>query len=250
MQCFLKQSGFIRYFKPDSNNGHEAGYTNDTWETELPPPSESTIISRFAVYHYADRPDVAKERQALDNAITDYVRVLQEDESLDPASVSSLLEEMGHEAELVYWLDQFVPTAFCRVLLSEIANAFPDTYYLAQQGGRLSEAMFLMRHPVFARAQVMGWHFCSTPALQKAFERAAFSSSEFNALNNALNEGSKLEDLVSYPSLIPDIGINQEDYDAASEACFSLLQKEINPESEPQIDKEPLIEKPWWKFWG
>lgn len=224
-------------------NGHEVGYANDPWELGIPlPNSEHLIISRFAVYHYTDRPDVSAGRQNLDDAIMDYVESLQEDANLDPTDVSDVLVNKGYHEDLVYWLDHFIPLAFGRIMLMDIGIRFPDTYFLAHEGGRLSGSLELIRNPAFARAHAMGWHFRASADYHNAFERAAVSSAEFNALNNALHKGSKPEELTAQPPLIPDISVNQEDYWRAMELYLAQYQSK-------QEMVRPTKKKAWWQFW-
>ncbi len=239
----LSQNGEGGWRRQLEIDGHAAGHVDEDWPLNvLAPSSGQVIISRFAVYHYVNCPETAAERQALDDAITDYVRALQEDPALDPTSMQQVLVERRHLAEHAYWIDRFVPSAFARVLLADTGVSFSDTYRLAQRGGRLSKPLELMRNPVFARAQALGWR--SSADYPDGFKRSALCSAELDALNNALHAGSKPEDLSTLPPLIPDQGASQDDVAKATEAYLAEYQGERDTPAPPRAKKSS-----WWQFW-
>lgn len=234
------QGGWKRQLEID---GHSASYVDEDWRLDPPLPNPgNVIISRFAVYHYADQPDIAAERQALDDAITAYVQALQENSTLDPTAVAHVLVEKGHRAEIAHWIDHFAPLAFGRVVLVNIGVSFPNTYLLAQRGGHLSTPRELMRNPVFARARALGWHFRASTDYHDGFERAALCSAEFNALNNALHAGSKPENLTALPPIIPGLGVSHADVAQATETYLAQRQAERGT-------PVPTTQKSWWQFW-
>lgn len=89
----------------------------------------------------------------------------------------------GVEPWLAERLLAFLPMAYARRMLSDVS--FPDA--LVMPSGRLS----LSAEPVFAAALSR-----AERADRGEFERIALRSSEVNAVNNALNAGSKLSDLM------------------------------------------------------
>lgn len=84
----------------------------------------------------------------------------------------------------------FVPIAFGRVLLKETGVTCPGIYRLRTASGLVPRRF--MTHPVFAAATAVA----KTGIDQETLLAVAGRSAEFKAANNALNDGSRPENLL------------------------------------------------------
>lgn len=100
-------------------------------------------------------------------------------------------------AELV----EFMPLAFGRVLLEDVGVQLPEHYIRMDKGGIRH---LLADEPVYCEAVA-----AAREALQSdeaAFVAVAARSSELRAVNRALHEGSKLDDVFLSPPAIGPLG--------------------------------------------
>lgn len=112
---------------------------------------------------------------------------------------------------------RFVPLAFARVILGDVP--LPDTYIRLLPDGSQQEHA-LRDEEFFTAATALAPQITSELG-NDAFTAIVCLSSEFDAVNQALNAGSAPHDLIMSPPVI-------EWSDALNEP--------------PQ--------RPWWKFWG
>ena len=76
--------------------------------------------------------------------------------------------------------------------------------------------------------------------LLEAVKNVALTSSEVNVINDALNAGSKPENLQLFPAVIPDPGTSDDAIQRAMEQLVGRAEQEY-----AAIKKA----KPWWRFW-
>jgi len=114
---------------------------------------------------------------------------------------------------------RFVPLAFAREILSGSGVAFDDTYIRVRADGSKEEHP-LSGEPFFREAAGMASQIMAEVG-SDAFTAIICLSSEFDAVNQALNAGASPEYLVASPPLVewPDLPPAQQ-------------------------------QRPWWKFWG
>jgi hypothetical protein len=91
----------------------------------------------------------------------------------------------------------FVPLAFGRVLVATLPVTFPETAILVEGGSR--REVRLADEPIFAEAAA---HARKGALTRDQFGALALRSAEINALNKALNAGSKPEDLAFSPPVV------------------------------------------------
>ncbi len=128
---------------------------------------------------------------------------------------AGLSKEQAHDAI------RFMPLAFGRDVLAGIGVDFSDTYIRIVDSQQEERA--LNDEPFYREALALA-PVVATEVGFDVFNSLAMQSSEFQALNSALNAGAEVENLVASPPVV------MCDYAAAAPA------------------KEE--EKPWWKFWG
>jgi hypothetical protein len=114
---------------------------------------------------------------------------------------------------------RFVPLAFAREILSGSGVTLDDTYIRVRPDGTKEEHP-LSGEPFFREAATMAPQIHAELG-SDAFTAIVCLSSEFDAVNQALNAGASPEYLVASPPLIEW------------------------PDSQPDQQQ-----RPWWKFWG
>ena len=102
---------------------------------------------------------------------------------------------IGDNAYLAY---MFTQAAWGRVLLADLGIAFSDDFYCINANGDVIESGALSNEPHFVAASRIGARL----RYNEGFKRLAATSADFNTVNQALNDGSRPEDLRSAPLMI------------------------------------------------
>jgi hypothetical protein len=103
-----------------------------------------------------------------------------------------LLEAQTHDSTLAKALYCFIPIAYCRLFIPELR--YPDTFVVVDKG-----SFPFAKEPVFLAVQKAASERLAQPeAAEKAMNILA-RSSDFDAINQALNNGSSLKDLEPGP---------------------------------------------------
>jgi hypothetical protein len=186
-------------------DGHEATATDAPW-IQAGPVASQGIVVQFAVFHFADQPDWVERRRQADDAIQRYVTAVRTTESLQGAI--EVLAKEGASADLIEQLAAFVPMACARLVFASAGVPFSPVYVRVKRDGSLEE-LALMHQPVFARSLLICGSLMAGE-LQETVKNLALSSAELHAVNNALNAGSKLENLQPVPAIIPDPDASDE----------------------------------------
>jgi hypothetical protein len=215
-------------------DGHEAFHSDSDWNTGLPPTSKG-LISQFAVFHYADQPQVIEQRRRIDEAIRRFVAAFQETSDTDLAA--DWLESAGFDTDLVHEVLTVVPIAFGRVVVGALGLTFSPYFTRINREGE-TQTLKLMQQPVFARSTVLSAEMLASPH-RETVKAMGLTSGEVRAINRALQAGSKPQDLVLAPPLIVAPGTDQSAIDQA----IKRLQQHLRP---PPASKPA---KPWWRLW-
>ena len=217
-------------------DGHLAAYADHAWNVELPAPSQG-IVSQFAVFHYGGQPDFVETRQRTDDVIRRFVSAFGT--TNDTYRAAAMLVEEGVDVGLVHQVEAFVPLAFGRVAFESLGASFPPDFVRITRAGSLHEGLKLKHQPVFARSTALCREFMEGQLLE-AVKNVALTSSEVNVINDALNAGSKPENLQLFPAVIPDPGTSDDAIQRAMEQLVGRAEQEY-----AAIKKA----KPWWRFW-
>lgn len=127
---------------------------------------------------------------------------------------AGLSKEQAHDAI------RFIPLAFGREVLTGVGVEFSDTY--VRLVGSQQDERALNDEPFFREALALA-PVVAAEAGFDVFNAIAMQSSEFQALNSALNAGAQVENLVASPPVV---------------MCDSVAAAPAKQE------------KPWWKVWG
>jgi hypothetical protein len=139
----------------------------------------------------------------------------------DPAIVEAMRCE-GVDGTLARELLAFVPLAFCRALFPEPQEIFQPHYDVHDpETDQWQYGLPLKSQPVYQAAHDLALQWRREGKPGKAFLAIAGRSAEFRAINELLNEGSKLEDIRCTAPLI------------------------IRRTADSNLDRR----KPWWQFW-
>jgi hypothetical protein len=153
-----------------------------------------------------------------EDAIRRAVPILSQYGSADPMILKAWLLRVGLTHPQVHDVIRFVPLALGRDVLTGLGVDFPDTYVRIRKGSDAQEERSLAAEPFFAKTKELAPVLAAEHGFD-AVANVAMSSSEFQALNSALNAGADPANLVAGP---PVMEWERDDSSA---------------------------EKPWWKFW-
>jgi hypothetical protein len=135
----------------------------------------------------------------------------------------------------------FTQVAWGRTLLDGLGVQFSLQYLCFDASGTIVESGDLADEPCFAAATRLAERYKGSPG----FKRLAMMSADFHAVNNALNGGSKPEDLVTSPACLFLEAPTAAGMEAARQAIAQYLA------AIPKSGKlaRPERAKPWWQFW-
>jgi hypothetical protein len=153
--------------------------------------------------------------------------VFAEHKDSDWEVLETALISAGVPASLTGKLLEFMPLAFGRVFLDGLGIKFEDYYVRYDAQINRKKEKKLADEPVYTESFWAASQIIARQAAGEAFNAVAFRSSEFLAVNNALNAGSKPEDLITAP---PHLLWNSED-------------------SEEPNSSESQKPKKKWQFW-
>lgn len=141
----------------------------------------------------------------------------------------------------------FMPLAFGRALLDGMGIEFSPEYAWPDGGGETRTAP-LREQPVYAAAEALAARLMETQQGGDAFVAVALCSSEFTAVNEALNHGSQPENLVlGPPFLIPP---DTEAPSVAPAPSATPAPPAVDAPSAAGVPEPGGGKKPWWRIWG
>lgn len=126
---------------------------------------------------------------------------------------------------------QFAQVAWGRMLLDGLGAKFGPDYILLNKFGDEMDSGILADEPYFAAA--LAAYRQQPPST--GMVHVASMSADVAAINNALNGGSKPEDLVTGPAVL----FTEPPTEAGMLEAQWLLNSRLNPAGS----------RPWWKFW-
>lgn len=142
----------------------------------------------------------------------------------------------------------FMPIAFGRALMDGMGVTLSPEYAVADRSGGVSVAGRLADHPVYAAAEAKVAEMMASQVDGDALVGVALWSSEFSAVNQALNAGSDPADLEAGPPLLLPDDDGEDVNPAGAMATASWPATAGSPGAKPADTKSGG--KPWWRFWG
>jgi hypothetical protein len=172
-----------------------------------------------------------------EEAVARLAGILAADAELSESDIYAQMAERGipaGEADRAY---KFTQLAWGRRFLDLMGMRFSPDYFCFNGAGDVIESGATAQEAYYQAAVAMGPRVTVTPG----FLRLAVMSSEVNAVNAALNAGSKPQDLVGSPVAMFLEPATPEGMEKARRAITEHAMSRLNVVS---IEK-----KPWWEFW-
>jgi len=136
----------------------------------------------------------------MNEAIASVLAIFRNSPELDDESVFRALVDRGIERSLVARIVEFLPSAYCRVLLRNSGVQFSNSFTRAASPLKIQSLSWV---PVwvpllaYAESEIRGG------AGSHELLRVAGRSAEFQAINQMLDKGAELKNLVLTPILLP-----------------------------------------------
>ncbi|MBK1812024.1 hypothetical protein JHL18_15485 [Clostridium sp. YIM B02505] len=134
-----------------------------------------------------------KEKKVLDNSamLSNALHVFQlKDVDID----EELLKIAGHSQEVAEQLYWFFPSILFNTMFPEVKNVNAEVYKVVYSNGEEKDFLYA-DNKLYKQISIYLKSIYTTLDRDSILNILAHSS-EFNAVNNALNDGSKIEDLV------------------------------------------------------
>lgn len=138
-------------------------------------------------------------KDPVNEVISKAVAVFRSSPNLGDDGIYKALVADGIEQQLAARIVEFLPMAYCRILLVNKGVKFPDTFRRLLRDGSTSADHLLSSEPLWKAAMAFAQ---SEGASRKDILAVAARSAEFHAANQLLNTGSKLEDLTFMPVIL------------------------------------------------
>jgi hypothetical protein len=139
--------------------------------------------------------------ESMNVCIAQAVSIFRFSPDLDEFAVFERLVSGGVERRLAARLVEFLPMAYVRVLLAKSGVRFPDCFERKLPSGAL-EKRLLVSEPVWNASLEFALDEASRGIPKADLMALAGRSAEFQAANELLNGGSKLDDVRFTPSLM------------------------------------------------
>lgn len=196
----------------------------------------AAIVSAYALFFKPEdyRPKTESEKldDRLERAVGAFVQEPRPEFDID------VLAEGGIDRKTAEDIHAFLPIAFGRLLLDRMKVVYPDEYVLINRDGGFRKDLPLWDEPVYRRAMLLAPGFAFSQRYGEAFKYVALCSAEIDAVNNALNAGSKPEDLVLGMPLVVEPGTDRQTFEKA----FRVIYAE-------ERARHKKATKKWWQFW-
>ena len=158
----------------------------------------------------------------MQSEIAKAVDLFRSSPELEDGDIQRMLVERGVDRILAWRLVEFIPMAYCRVVLEPTGARFPKTFQRYQRDGTISPEIPVESEPVWVAATDYARREMEAGISLQHKLSVAGRSAEFKVANDLLTAGSKLSDIGFTPTL--------------------LMWPEEGPNSEQSA-------KPWWRFW-
>jgi hypothetical protein len=145
-----------------------------------------------------------------------------------PSAVRGELEKAGVPAPLAAEIVEFLPVALARAMLDGMGIEFADHYVRQTAQGRVIGEKLLGDEPVYREGLAIAGEISGMG--EDVFIAVAGRSPEYQAINRAMNSGSRPEDLQCAPPVMLANPEDQRTFDDTSGG------------TQPRV-------KAWWQFW-
>jgi len=220
---------------------------NDVWEeiqsemaaVDWPSEEEFYSVRVFLVIQVNNGGPVSPE-----SAVSWLADIVAARPDFTEDEVYSALAEAGVPDSLADRAYKLTQVAWGRVFLKDLGVQFSPEYVCFNASGKVVESGRMDDEPCFAAASRLARRYASTPG----FRRLVLMSADVNAVNNALQKGSKPEDLVMAPAFLFLESPTAAGMENARQVIAQYMVALSGSSSSAKRESAPA--KPWWRFWG
>ena len=148
-------------------------------------------------YHLQDT-----ERAKVNAVISKAVAAMRSAPSSGDVEIYGMLVADGLKPAVAARLVEFLPMAYCRLLLKDSGVRFPNTFQRKQANGKISSERLLSSEPVWKAAIAFARDESERGISRGDLLAVAARSAEFQVVNQMLNQGSNLRDIALTPALL------------------------------------------------
>src|SRR6266849_4272136 len=214
---------------------------NDVWEDmqsemaaiDWPSGDEFYSVRVFLVIQVQPRGLVSP-----DTAVAWLADIVASRNEFTEDEVYSALADAGVPGALADRAYKFTQIAWARSLLARLGVQFSPEYVCFDASGKIVESGRLADESCFAAASRLAARYASAPGLR----RLALMSADLRAVNEALNKGSKPEDLVTTPAFL----FLEAPTAAGMENARRVIDRHMAAAAAATPKSAPA--KPWWRF--
>ncbi|MDX1943376.1 MAG: hypothetical protein SFU99_22615 [Saprospiraceae bacterium] len=134
---------------------------------------------------------------SIETQIVTAIEVFENNPKADWQGIINQIHKHLNNEDLAFDLYRFIPIAYCRQYLSDMN--FPDIYLTADKDGEFTIEHKFSDNELFVMTEQIAKHRFADRTGQDKLMHILRHSSDFNAINQALNDGSQLDDLVILP---------------------------------------------------
>jgi len=135
----------------------------------------------------------------MNPVIVEAVAIFREFPNSSDEEILRKLVATGCDHLMAARLIEFVPMAYCRLLLADSGVQFSGCFQRKLTDGRLSAEQRLAANPLWAEAVLFAETERETGVAGKALLVVAARSAEFDVANQLANQGTRLDDIVLMP---------------------------------------------------
>lgn len=134
-------------------------------------------------------------KEALHQDICKALTIVRESPEAGDFELFQTLVRSGMERRSAARLIEFLPMAYCRILFSDSGAHFAETYQRRLPDGSLSAEILLSTEPLWEAALGFARAHAEQGISKEGLLPLASRSAEFDAANQMLKHGAKLEDI-------------------------------------------------------
>jgi hypothetical protein len=175
-------------------------------------------------------------------AVARLAEILAAQAEFSENDVYAAMAEAGIPDDVADRAYKFTQMAWGRAFLDDLGVKFAPDYVCFNGAGDVVESGLLAEQPYFVAAMSLVGQYAQSPG----FPRLALMSSDVNAVNSALQAGSKAENLVMAPAGLFVEAATPEGIEKARK----FLAQRVEARSKAAAARESAsAKKPWWRFW-
>lgn len=159
-------------------------------------------------------------------AVTRLIEIVAARPDLSEGDIYAGMAQAGIPKHLADRAYKFTLIAWGRIFLEGLGIHFSEDYLWLEPDGTIIEEGLIADEACYQAASQLASQYIGTPA----FKRLALSAAEVHVVNDALNRGSKPEDLVTAPAIFFTASPTQEGGKRAHELMRERLKIPKSPD--------------------